>query len=73
MAKIKAGGAEYLKDNTETAVQNAMKSNFDWLDVHRQPIMGWLAVYRRNGSSSLSASLLVVIAALLSLLYHGFH
>ncbi|XP_017873367.1 PREDICTED: aminopeptidase N [Drosophila arizonae] len=73
VAKIKANGAGYLKDNTETSVQNAMKSNFDWLDVHRQPIMDWLAVYRRNGSSSLSASLFVVLAALVSLLCHGFN
>lgn len=70
---VRTNGAEYLADNTETAVQANIKTNFDWLDVHRDPVINWLVAYRTNGSSSLSASTFAILAMFVTLLLCRFN
>ncbi|ALC45617.1 CG31343 [Drosophila busckii] len=57
-----------VKDDLSDVVAANMQSNFNWLDVHREPVVNWLVAYRGNGSVALSASLFTMLSALCVLL-----
>lgn len=61
VAKVK--DTPNMTTNLESVVASRIKANFDWLEVNRDPVMNWIADYRRSGSTSLSASVATITVA----------
>ncbi|XP_017141907.2 aminopeptidase N [Drosophila miranda] len=68
---VKTNGPEYVDDDLSTVVDSRVNANLDWLAVHRDPLISWLAAYntvKDNGSPALTTSLATILASALTLL-----
>ncbi|KAM8705012.1 hypothetical protein ACLKA7_009467 [Drosophila subpalustris] len=70
---ISANGESHVNADLSSAVTKQTDENFAWLNEHRDPLINWIAAYRRNGSASLSASLLTIFGTLMTLLLCKFY
>ncbi|EDV93344.1 aminopeptidase N [Drosophila grimshawi] len=66
VATINGNGIEHVNDDIDTAVNRNIQANFDWLNVHRDPVINWLIAYR-SGTAPLSASIFATLTALITL------
>ncbi|KAH8358874.1 hypothetical protein KR093_002950 [Drosophila rubida] len=69
-------GAGYVNSDVSTQANSTIDANFKWLDQHRDPLINWLVAYNtqgKDGSASLSASLISLVAAFMTLLVCNFN
>ncbi|XP_075168466.1 aminopeptidase N-like [Haematobia irritans] len=70
IAKVK--DSSYVSGNLEEAVKSSVQANFDWLSVHRDPIMTWLGEYRSGSAATATVPFISLIAAVLLTVYRIF-
>ncbi|XP_017007594.2 aminopeptidase N [Drosophila takahashii] len=69
VAVVQADGPTYLNDDLSTTIDSRITANFAWLDVHRDPVLNWIAdSFRENGSPTLTASISTILVSAMALL-----
>ncbi|XP_017058642.1 aminopeptidase N [Drosophila ficusphila] len=66
---VKASGGDYLNDDLSTTIDSRIQANFDWLDVNRDPLLGWIEEsFAEGGSRSLGSSFATILISAMALL-----
>ncbi|KAH8311143.1 hypothetical protein KR044_004566 [Drosophila immigrans] len=73
---VATNGANYVDSDLSAQVNRTTDANIRWLNQHRNPLINWLTIYytdKDDGTASLSASLITLAAALMTLLLCKFY
>ncbi|XP_030370839.1 aminopeptidase N [Scaptodrosophila lebanonensis] len=67
-------GSELVNADLDTRVEAAINANFEWLNLHRDPLLNWIIDYQKeeegnngggDGSGALTASITTIVCALM--------